>query len=82
MALCSTLTRTDFLSQVTKPRLLQEKDLIFDYDNLKACLDPTNQLQEDEPSEKSTETKVIPFNQSDLQMFIPFISGILLGFLN
>jgi len=58
MALCSTLTRSDFLSQVTKPRLLQQKDLIFDYDNLKACLDPTNELQEDEPSEKMVENKV------------------------
>ena len=57
MALCPTLSRDEFLSGAIKPRLLQEKDLLFDYDNLRACLDPTNEIKDDEPAEK-IESKV------------------------
>lgn len=58
MALCPTLSKSDFLSQIIKPKLLQEKDLLFDYDNLRTCLDPTNEINDEEPTEK-VETKVI-----------------------
>lgn len=57
MALCSTLSRGDLLSQVIKPRLLQETDLLFDYDNLRGCLDPTNEINDEEPAGKA-ESKV------------------------
>ena len=52
MALCPILLRDEFLSRSIKPRLLQEKDLLFDYDNLRACLDPTNEIKDDEHAEK------------------------------
>ena len=93
MALCSTVSRNDFLSQVIKPRLLQENDLLFDYDNLRACLDPTNEINDEEPAEKA-ENKVLDdehytlinlvgynnlFNYKYNEGFI-FLSGILLGF--
>ena len=51
------MAKGDFLSRVIKPKLLQEKDLLFDYDNLRPCLDPTNEINEDEPADKA-ETKV------------------------
>ena len=70
MALRSTLTRSEFLSQVTKPWLIQQKDLIFDYDNLKACLDPTNEFKEDEPSENAVETKVLHENSRAYTTFV------------
>lgn len=57
MAICPTMAKGDFLSRVIKPKLLQEKDLLFDYDNLRTCLDPTNEINEGEPADKA-ETKV------------------------